>query len=320
MAIIGQSPQVTEVRDMIARLSATSCTVLLVGETGTGKDVVAHAIHESSSSREGPFVPVDCGALAVGMMESEVFGHTRDAYTGATETTEGLFRSANGGTLFLDEIDELPVQAQAKLLRLIQDKMVRQVGSVQFSRTNVRLIAATNRNPQLAMLQGVFRHDLYYRLAVVEIEMPPLRDRREDIPMLVEHFVAKHLGPGGTPLVCGPKAWARLLAHNWPGNVRELENCVIRALALGVEPTPEAMESTDLFSGAVNPRRKVHISVVAPAKLGRAVPFDFRDYPEKPGRRGKANGASASQQQAPSTGVGAKAVGRHGMSSIRFNT
>jgi len=216
---------------MIARLKDTRTPVLIAGESGTGKELVARAIHFRGAMAQTPFVAVDCGSLVPTLMESELFGYEKGAFTGAIKSKAGLFQAANGGTIFLDEIGELPLEMQAKLLRVLQEREVRPVGSNAPINVDVRVIAATNRDLEAAYREGTFRKDLYFRLNVVTVHLPSLRERRSDIPMLVHHFLNR-FAPGSN-LQITPAAMKSLLQYEWPGNVRELENCVARAVTLG---------------------------------------------------------------------------------------
>jgi len=229
--IIGTSANIQDVLRMISRLKDTRTPVLITGESGTGKELVARAIHFRGSMAQTPFVAVDCGSLVPTLMESELFGYEKGAFTGATKSKGGLFQTANGGTIFLDEIGELPLEMQAKLLRVLQEKEVRPVGSNEKVNVEVRVIAATNRDLESSYRAGTFRKDLYFRLNVVTVHIPPLRERRSDIPMLVHHFLDRY-APGANIQVT-PAAMKSLLHYEWPGNVRELENCVARAVTLG---------------------------------------------------------------------------------------
>src|SRR5690242_920616 len=229
--IIGTSANIQDVLRMISRLKDTRTPVLISGESGTGKELVARAIHFRGAMAETPFVAVDCGSLVPTLMESELFGYEKGAFTGATKSKAGLFQAADGGTIFLDEIGELPLEMQAKLLRVLQEKEVRPVGSNDRVAVDVRVIAATNRDLEAAYRAGTFRKDLYFRLNVVTVHLPALRDRRSDIPMLVHHFLNRYAP--GTNLQVTPAAMKSLLQYEWPGNVRELENCVARAITLG---------------------------------------------------------------------------------------
>jgi two-component system, NtrC family, response regulator AtoC len=229
--IVGSSPKIEEVLRMVSRLKDTRTPVLIYGESGTGKELVARAIHFRGVFASRPFVAVDCGSLVPTLIESELFGYEKGAFTGALRSKEGLFQAANGGTIFLDEVGELPVEMQAKLLRVLQEKEVRPVGSNQRVKVDVRVIAATNRDLEAAYKAGTFRKDLYFRLNVVTVHVPPLRERRRDTPQLVNWFLERY-APGGE-LHVSSAALKALMRYDWPGNVRELENCVERAVALG---------------------------------------------------------------------------------------
>jgi two-component system NtrC family response regulator len=242
-----------EVADLAARVAQSDTTVLLLGESGTGKELLAKAIHLHSARRRGPFVPVNCAAIPEALIESELFGHRRGAFTGAVTDKPGKVEGADGGTLFLDEIGDLPLMMQAKMLRLLQEREIDKVGDSKPRRVDIRVIAATNRDLQKMVADGTFREDLYYRLAVVPVRVPPLRERADDIPLLVEHFLAKHaarLGRLPVPSVDKP-VFAALNVYHWPGNVRELENLVERALVLdrdgvvGMDDLPEALRGAE---------------------------------------------------------------------------
>ena len=223
--IIGRSAAMTQVLTLVGTVADSRSPVLITGETGTGKELVARALHAGSGRRSGPFVAVNCSAIAAGLLESELFGHVKGAFTGADRERAGLFAAADGGTLFLDEVGELPLELQPKLLRVIQEGEVRRVGENRASRVDVRILSATARDLKEEATQGRFRDDLYYRLAVVEIRIPSLSERREDIPELARHFVALIAAREGrsTPLLA-PDALETLQGYDWPGNVRELEN------------------------------------------------------------------------------------------------
>src|ERR1700720_113707 len=229
--IVGTSSKIEDVLRMISRLKETRTPVLITGESGTGKELVARAIHFRGPLAQMPFVAVDCGALVPTLMESELFGHEKGSFTGALKTKAGLFQAANGGTIFLDEIGELPLELQAKLLRVLQEREVRPVGSNQKVKVDVRVVVATNRDLEAEYRNGTFRKDLYFRLNVVTVHLPALRDRRSDIPMLVHHFLDRYAR--GENLHVTPAAMKSLLQYDWPGNIRELENCVARAVTLG---------------------------------------------------------------------------------------
>ncbi len=229
--IIGDSPTIREVLRMIGRLKDNRTPVLISGESGTGKELVARAIHYRGAFSQMPFVAVDCGALVSTLMESDLFGYEKGAFTGAVKSKQGLFQAADGGTIFLDEIGELPLEMQAKLLRVLQEKEVRPVGSNSNVSVHLRVIAATNRDLEAAFREGTFRKDLFFRLNVVTVSLPPLRERRSDIPMLLRCFLDRHAS--GENVQFTPAAMKLLMNYDWPGNVRELENCISRALILG---------------------------------------------------------------------------------------
>jgi two-component system, NtrC family, response regulator AtoC len=271
--IIGTSANIQDVLRMISRLKDTRTPVLISGESGTGKELAARAIHFRGSMAQTPFVAVDCGSLVPTLMESELFGYEKGAFTGASKSKEGLFQSANGGTIFLDEIGELPLEMQAKLLRVLQEKEVRPVGSNEKVNVDVRVIAATNRDLEAAYRAGTFRKDLYFRLNVVTIHLPALHDRRSDIPMLVHHFLDRY-APGGN-LQVTPAAMKSLLQYDWPGNIRELENCIARALTLGdrhiidVSDLPPAIRSDQVSSMPISPTESASLSTTALAEMER---------------------------------------------------
>jgi two-component system nitrogen regulation response regulator GlnG len=231
-ALIGRHPRMQEVYKTIGRIAASDVTVLLRGESGTGKELVARAIHHYSRRAGRPFVAVSAAAIPGTLLESELFGHERGAFTDARERKLGKLELAHGGTLFLDEIGDMPSDLQTKLLRALQERTIERVGGTESIRVDVRVLAATNRDLEAMMREGRFREDLFYRLNVVAVNLPPLRERRRDIPLLVEHFLSKHateLGQRGV----APEALDRLVGHDWPGNVRELENVVQRAMVMG---------------------------------------------------------------------------------------
>ncbi len=228
--VVGRSEGMLQVYKTAARVASTDATVLVVGESGTGKELVARAIHSASARSAGPFIAVDCGSIAEGVLESELFGHARGSFTGATGARRGVFEEAAGGTLFLDEIGDIGPRVQGQLLRVLQEGEIRRVGESTAVRVDTRVVAATNKDLVEAVKAGRFREDLYYRLNVVAIPIPPLRDRREDIPLLAEHFASRHAGARGATITT--EAREALVGYDWPGNVRELENAVARALAL----------------------------------------------------------------------------------------
>jgi two-component system response regulator AtoC len=227
---------------MLSKISDYDSTVLIMGESGTGKELIARAVHSSSSRSHGPFVAVNCGAIPETLLESELFGHRRGAFTDAHTDKPGLFSEAEGGTLLLDEIGELPLNLQVKLLRTLQEGTVRRLGDTKDLKIDVRIVAATIRTLADEVKAGRFREDLYYRLNVLPIRVPPLRERPEDITVLVEHFIARNNAKLGTPISSAtPKAQRMLLSYHWPGNVRELENAIERAMVLaeGEQITPD---------------------------------------------------------------------------------
>jgi two-component system, NtrC family, response regulator AtoC len=229
--IVGASAKIQDVLRMISRLKDTRTPVLITGESGTGKELVARAIHFRGALANTPFVAVDCGSLVPTLIESELFGYEKGAFTGALKSKIGLFQSASGGTLFLDEVGELPLEMQAKLLRVLQEKEIRPVGSTQRVKVDLRVIAATNRDLDAEYQKGAFRKDLYFRLNVVTVNLPSLRERRSDIPLLVNWFLDR--SPTGEAVRVTHAAMRCLLHYEWPGNVRELQNCLERAVALG---------------------------------------------------------------------------------------
>ncbi|MGE5570690.1 MAG: sigma-54-dependent transcriptional regulator, partial [Rhodospirillales bacterium] len=231
--ILGHSNALLSVLDMASRAAQTASTVLIRGETGTGKELLAKAIHFNSPRRQKPFVIINCGAIPRDLLESEIFGHVKGAFTGAVAHKKGRAEAADGGTLFLDEIGELPLELQVKLLRLIQQGEIEKVGAEETTTVDVRVIAATHRNLQAMIEDGTFREDLYYRLSVIPLELPPLRERPEDIPELVEHFFVKAKERHGRPdLVLRPALIPYFCGYRWPGNIRELENVVERLVVL----------------------------------------------------------------------------------------
>jgi DNA-binding NtrC family response regulator len=255
--IIGSSAKIQDVLRMISRLKDTRTPVLITGESGTGKELAARAIHFHGSLAQRPFVAVDCGSLVPTLMESELFGHERGAFTGALKAKPGLFQTANGGSIFLDEVGELSPEMQAKLLRVLQEKQVRPVGSNESFAVDVRVIAATNRDLEAAYRAGTFRKDLYFRLNVVVVHLPSLRDHRTDIPALAQNFLDRY-APGEN-IQIAPAAMKLMLQYDWPGNVRELENCIARGVTLGnhatigildLPPAIQALRDSDSYDFA----------------------------------------------------------------------
>jgi DNA-binding NtrC family response regulator len=227
--ILSKNPRMHALFELISNVAQTSSTVLIEGETGTGKEIVARAIHLSSHTRTGPIVAVNCAALPESLLESELFGHEKGSFTSAIGQRKGRFELAHGGTIFLDEVGDVPAPMQAKLLRVLQERCFERVGGTECISVDVRVIAATNRSLQQMVKEGKFREDLYYRLNVVKIDLPPLRERPEDIPLLAQHFASKYARPNEAPKHIEPEAMQILLDYRWPGNVRELENAIERA-------------------------------------------------------------------------------------------
>lgn len=231
--LVGTSPAMQELYKMIETISDTESNILIEGESGTGKELVARAIHEKSHRTKNAFIPINCGALPEALLESELFGHVRGAFTGAVESKQGLFDAASHGTIFLDEIAEMPQSLQVKLLRVLQDGEIRAVGDTEIKKVDVRIIAATNKELSGEMVKGNFRNDLFYRLSVISLRLPPLRERKEDIPPLIHHFLSKfNLLYNRQIEGITPQAMQQLLEYSWPGNVRELENMIERAVIL----------------------------------------------------------------------------------------
>jgi DNA-binding NtrC family response regulator len=247
-SLVGQSPAMRAVFAILESAAKNDSTVLIEGETGTGKEGAAEAVHSESDRREGPFIVVDCGAIPPTLLESELFGHERGAFTGAVGARTGAFEAASGGTIFLDEIGELQPDLQPKVLRALERREVKRVGANVYRSVDVRVVAATHRNLRGAVNAHKFRADLYYRLAVIEVRLPPLRERLDDLPLLVEHLLATLQGRGRADSVLGSAGFlAELASHSWPGNVRELRNYLERCLAM---PSPPALETAPLEPGA----------------------------------------------------------------------
>jgi two-component system, NtrC family, response regulator HydG len=247
--IIGQSRAMKRVYELIEMVAPTDATVLITGESGSGKEVVARAIHEASPRRLMPFMAIHCGALTETLLESELFGHERGAFTGAQARRKGKFEAADGGTVFLDEIGDISLKTQTDLLRVLQDKEIVRIGNTTPTKVDFRCIAATNRDLDAMVKEGTFRFDLFYRLNILRIQLPPLRERREDIPLLAESFLKKHAIAMNKPMLrISPEAMSLLMNYDWPGNVRELENAIERALVIGrgpeLVPSEFPMQST----------------------------------------------------------------------------
>jgi two-component system response regulator HydG len=249
-SIIGRAPEMDKLYRIIAKAAHSVHPVLILGESGTGKEMVARAIHHSGPFRDKPFIPVDCGSLVPTLIESELFGYVKGAFTGAVQSKEGLLAIAEGGTVFLDEVGELPVDLQAKMLRALQEKEIRPVGSTKHLPINVRILAATNRDLEHAVTEGSFRRDLYFRLNVLSLRIPPLRERRQDIPLLATSFLERVSQTTGHVRELSDDAMKSLLAYDWPGNVRELENCLERCCAMSSGTVINTVDLPSAITGA----------------------------------------------------------------------
>ena len=268
--MIGRSPEMDKLYRILAKVAQSSHPVLILGESGVGKELVARSIHGNGPHADRPFVPIDCGSLVPTLMESELFGYVKGAFTGANHAKEGLLASAQGGTVFLDEIGELPLDLQAKLLRALQEKEVRPVGATHRVAINVRILAATNRNLAAMVEQGRFRKDLYYRLSVVNLRIPPLRERKQDIPLLAAHFLERMSRETGVTHTLSDDALRTMVEYEWPGNVRELEHSIDRACTLSSGPI---VHLGDLPTQLQNFHLQNHRPVtIAPAALGAPGP------------------------------------------------
>jgi two-component system response regulator AtoC len=262
VSLVGESPALTAVLDTVGRVAASPSTVLVTGESGTGKEVVARLLHGASPRSGGPFVPVNCGAIPEALIESELFGHTRGAFSGAVDAHPGKFLQADGGTLFLDEVGELPLSLQVKLLRALQDREITPVGGTQARTVDVRIVAATNRDLDDMVAQGRFRRDLYYRLDVVPIRLPALRERREDIPVLARHFLDRMNLRFGREVALGEDALALMALYDWPGNVREMENLLERLVVLDTSGTIRATDLPERLRATPGAAATAQISAV----------------------------------------------------------
>ncbi|TMB22093.1 MAG: AAA family ATPase [Deltaproteobacteria bacterium] len=248
--LIGEHPLIQKITQLVRKVATTDATILIMGESGTGKELIARAVHALSPRVDRPFIPVNCGAIPAELLESEMFGHERGAFTGAIGQRAGMFQLANGGTIFLDEVGEMSATLQVKLLRVLQDREIRPVGADRVFKVDVRVLAASNKDLAAEVEEGNFREDLFYRLQVIPIVMPPLRERRSDIPLLTSHFLEKHNRKrSGRPARIAEEAMVHLWEYDWPGNVRELENLLERLVILsedgliGVEHLPPSMRS-----------------------------------------------------------------------------
>jgi len=259
--LLGKSPPMQRVFDILRKVASTRTSVLLIGESGTGKELAARALHELSPRTDRPFVAVNCGAIPETLLESELFGHVKGSFTGASTDKQGLFEAASSGTLLLDEVADLPVAMQVKLLRVLQERKVKPVGGISEREVDVRIVAATNRDLEAEVEKASFRQDLFYRLNVIQVRLPPLRERREDLPLLVDHFIRKFSAEHGRPVArATPEVMSALMAYHFPGNVRELENMIERAvtlatsdqLAIDAFPNLAGLKGTMPRSGALD--------------------------------------------------------------------
>lgn len=268
---IGRSPLFNAVVRDVITIAQTNASVLIIGETGTGKELSARAIHYLSARAEYPFVPVNCGALPVDLVENELFGHEHGVFTRAAAHQEGVIQQAEGGTLFLDEIDSLPLMAQVKLLRCVQEKEYRALGSAKLRQASVRIIAATNAHIETLLADGVLRRDLYYRINTLQLVLPPLRERQEDIPLLIDHFIVKYVMEYNKPVTTiTPEALQLLLRHEWPGNVRELEHVIARAVAFATQPSLRAVDIHLSYPSVMSPEPFCIAKTRAVAKFEKA--------------------------------------------------
>jgi two-component system NtrC family response regulator len=272
--LVANSAAMQRILRLVDRLAQIDSTVLITGETGTGKEVIARAIHFSGPRRAHKFAPVDCGSIPPGLIESELFGHVKGAFTGAAANYDGQLKSADQGTVFLDEVGELPLEMQTRLLRFLQEKEVRPVGGSAAAKVDVRIIAATNRDLAQRVSEGKFREDLYYRLNVVNIHIPPLRERKEDVPALLQFMMKKYGAKLNSKASLSPEAFERLVEYSWPGNVRELENVVLQTLSLclgdviKIEDLPPSLK-------ALQP---APAKTPAGAHINEEVPLSFEAY------------------------------------------
>lgn len=274
--LVGRSKQIEKVRRQIERAGQTNAPVLLLGESGTGKEVVARLIHEAGPA--GPFVPIDCGSLVGTLVESELFGHAKGSFTGAVESRRGLIEAANGGTAFFDEIGDLPGDMQVKLLRLLQEREYRPVGSLTWHKVNIRVLAATHRDLKQEVAAGRFRQDLFYRMNVITIHLPPLRERKEDIPLLIDYF----LRGLPEPYSLTHEAFEALMSYDWPGNVRELRNAIDRMAAMNSGPLLHAEDLPTFVQNHLEASRPQYLSLAAAVASGGAT---TPSKPVSPGER-----------------------------------
>jgi len=280
--LVGESVGIEQVRQLIRQVARFDTNVMILGESGTGKELVARAIHDRSDRAERPFVPVNCGAIPSELLESELFGHEKGAFTGAISRRRGRFELAEGGTLFLDEIGDMPVAMQVKLLRVLQERSFERVGGTETLRCNVRVIAATHRDVEQRIADGQFREDLFYRLNVFPIHVPPLRERVEDLPLLAEYFVALNEERGIGRVTFTDGALAALAGHHWPGNVRELVNLVERMAILNAGRTVKLQDLPERYRAGCEAQSPLSSEQADEAGAVPAVPFEERALPQLP--------------------------------------
>jgi DNA-binding NtrC family response regulator len=289
--ILSKNPRMHAIFELINNVAHSTSTVLIEGETGTGKEQVARAIHQSSHSRAGPLIVVNCAALPETLLESELFGHEKGAFTNAVSQRRGRFELADGGTIFLDEVGDVPASMQAKLLRVLQERCFERVGGAQTISIDVRVIAATNRSLQQMVKKGTFREDLFYRLNVVKIDLPPLRERPEDIPLLASHFAEKYARFKGTPIQIAPQAMEILMDFHWPGNIRQLENAIERACVTAQENVirPENLPADLMTPLAPKLPFQIDLTLPLPDLLQEVTTQVERQYLDKALRKARGN-------------------------------
>jgi DNA-binding NtrC family response regulator len=274
--IVGSNIHMLKIFDTIRCVSDNDVNVLITGESGTGKELIARALHVNSKRKEGPFIPVNCVALSENLLESELFGHEKGSFTGATQRKHGYFEAAVGGTIFLDEIGDLPMPLQAKLLRTLQERTIQRVGSTELIAVDVRIVSATNKDLQQCVAQNAFREDLFYRLNVLSLDMPTLRQRKDDLPQLVDHFIRKYTAQmSKAKPVLDPQAEEAIMAYNWPGNIRELENIIQRAVALCENGCIQKQHLPEQLIGAIqSSNRKTAFTGISSFKEAKAQMID----------------------------------------------
>lgn len=276
--LMGSSTAIQAVQHLILQVASRSTTALILGESGTGKELVARVIHQHSKRAQGPFVAVNCAAIPLELLESELFGHEKGAFTGAIIARQGRFELAAGGTLFLDEIGDMPISMQAKLLRVLQERSFERVGGNKPIKADVRIIAATHKNLEECLAQGTFREDLYYRLNVFPVEIPPLRERKEDIRVLIQHFVDLHQQENGISIELTEEAFTFLEQYNWPGNVRELSNLVERLCVLYTGKPISLQDLPEHFFRQASRRNDKNLTILTAAELVQDKHFDLKEH------------------------------------------